>query len=99
MSTTNSNLFCVVFRTGGTINFKWHRTIAMSRLEAEDAAQAARRMGYVAHVEEFSMSMSVGLPETYAIGAGSGPLDPEDHFEFEDREQVRAMGRMMDEAE
>ena len=100
MSTTNPNLFCVVFRTGGTINYTWHRTVAFTtKAEAELVAEACRIAGYVAHVENYSMSMSVGLPETYVIGAGSGPLDPEDYLEYEDREQVRAQGRMMDETE
>ena len=32
-------------------------------------------MGHVAHVESYNLSVSVGLPETYAVGGG--PIDPE----------------------
>lgn len=88
------NLFCVIYRTGGTINFQWHRSLAMARPEASQAAQEARRMGYAAHVERCALSMSVGLPESFA--PGGGPLDPQDYIEYEDREAVRSMGRMED---
>jgi hypothetical protein len=91
--------FCVVFRTGGTINYQWHRTVAFTTLaEAELVAEETRRMGYVAHVENYSMSLSVGLPETYDLSGG--PIDPEDWVEAEEREAVlRSMGRVMDETE
>lgn len=90
-----TNLFCVVFRTGGTINFKWHRSLAMPKDEAEASAEATRRQGYVAHIEHYNLSLSVGLPETYE--AGGGPIDPEDYIEYEDREEVRrAMRRLSD---
>jgi hypothetical protein len=96
MSTTKSNLFCVIFRTGGTINYQWHRTVAYTtKAEAELVAEATRIAGYVAHVENNALSLSVGLPESYAIGGG--PIDPEDYLEYEDREDVvRSMGRVMD---
>ena len=52
-------------------------------------------MGYVAHVERYHLSLSVGLPETYAIGGG--PIDPEDYIEHQDREEaLRSMRRMDD---
>ena len=90
------NLFCVIYRTGGTRNFKWHRTLAMSRAQAELACEEARKMGYVAHIEHYNLSLSVGLPETYE--AGGGPIDPADYIEYEDRQEViRAMGRLSDE--
>jgi hypothetical protein len=55
-------------------------------------------MGYVAHVERYTLSMSVGLPETFAVGGG--PLDPEDYIEHQDREEVlRSMRRMDDQPE
>jgi hypothetical protein len=42
--------------------------------------------------------MSVGLPETFAVGGG--PIDPEDWVEYEDRQEViRSMGRMDDQPE
>jgi hypothetical protein len=55
-------------------------------------------MGYAAHVENYTLSMSVGLPESFAVGGG--PLDPEDYIEHQDREEaVRSMRRMDDQPE
>ena len=95
MSTTNSNLFCVIYRTGGSVNFEWHRTLAMDYIQAHVCKGDIRTMGYAAHVERYSLSVSVGLPETFAVGGG--PLDPEDYIEAQDREEaVRSMHRMED---
>jgi hypothetical protein len=92
---STNNLFCVVYRTGGTINFEWQRTLPTSKAEAELAAGEIRRMGFVAHIENYNLSVSVGLPESYAVGGG--PIDPEDWIEFEERDEVvRSLGRMMD---
>ena len=62
-STSSNNLFCVVYRTGGTANFQWRRTVAMSRAEAVQAQADTARMGYRAMVVNYAMSMAVGLPE------------------------------------
>lgn len=59
-------LKCIIYRTGGTENFKWHRTIAMQTEEAWDALVAMIRMGYVGHVEDYFASLAVGLPETFS---------------------------------
>ena len=57
--------FVVIYRTGGTDNFQWHRTMAhATRALAEQSAQEVRQMGYAAHVENYALSMSIGLPET-----------------------------------
>jgi len=58
---------CVVYRTGGTSNFEWHRTIAMSRSEARQAVIDIKRGGRIAYCYNHSMSVSIGLPETYDI--------------------------------
>jgi hypothetical protein len=96
MSTAKPNLYCVIFRTGGTVNYQWHRTIAFAtKAEAELVAEAVHIAGYVAHVEHFGLSQSVDLPDSYAVGGG--PIDSEDWIEYEDREDVvRSMGRVMD---
>jgi hypothetical protein len=95
MSTTNS-LYCVIFRAGGTANYQWHRTVAFTtKAEAELVAEAVRIAGYVAYVESFGLSQSVGLPDSYAVGGG--PIDPEDWIEYEAREEaVRLIGRVID---
>lgn len=56
---------CVVFRKGGTDNFTWHRSAAMTKVDANTTAAQMRRMGYHALVVNYAQSMSVGLPETY----------------------------------
>lgn len=59
------NLFCVIYRRGGTDNFTWHRSLGMSKDEAQTACEATRKMGYRAMVANYRMSLSIGLPETY----------------------------------
>jgi len=59
--------FCVVYRTGGTENFVWHRTIAFET--REDAVKTLRELeaaGYPGHIERFGPSLRIGLPETFA---------------------------------
>lgn len=60
------DLFCVVYRTGGTQNFKWHRTLAMTRDEADGVFASTILAGYVAYYEDFYKSVSIGLPETFS---------------------------------
>ena len=63
------NLFCVVYRTGGTVNFKWNRSVAVDSKEAAEAvALTVERMGYPAKIVDYHLSMSIGLPETFYFG-------------------------------
>jgi hypothetical protein len=64
-SILRNKLYCVIYRTGGTDNFQWQRSVAMTREEADKALQDVVRMGYPAHIEKYHLSMSVGLPEGY----------------------------------
>lgn len=59
----------VVFRTGGTDNFRWHESLVMSEPEAQDTASRVRKMGYAAHVEPVGIHDTLGLPTTYNISA------------------------------
>jgi len=61
----NANLFCVVYRVGGTANFQWKRTLGMTEAEAIECKASTERMGYRAMVANYAQSMAVGLPETY----------------------------------
>ena len=55
-------LYKVVYRTGGTLNFKWRESIAFSNLDvALKARDATRIMGYPA----FVMDNDYGLPTAY----------------------------------
>lgn len=61
-----AKMYCVVFRTGGTENFRWQRTLALHLREtAEQTAEACRRAGHPAYVEDWHLSLSIGLPDTF----------------------------------
>lgn len=62
---TTTNLFCVVYRRGGTDNFTWHRSDAMPAAQAAELRGEVARMGYKAMVVNYVQSMAIGLPETY----------------------------------
>lgn len=59
---------CVVYRTGGRENFRWHRSERCSEGDAIRKAEDLRRMGYPAHVVNYTQSVSIGLPETFEPG-------------------------------
>ena len=62
---TTANDFCVVYRVGGTDNFRWQRTLAMTEAEAVEAKRDIERGGRRAMVARYSQSVAIGLPETY----------------------------------
>ena len=63
---TDPQTLCVIYRTGGTFNFRWNRSIGYAtREEAQAALESVRRMGYEAHLANYRHSLSVGLPEGY----------------------------------
>ncbi len=61
--------FCVIYRTGGTDNYQWHRSLAMTREEANKACQDTQQMGYHAFVGNYDLSVNIGLPEGYSYGS------------------------------
>lgn len=64
-TSANRPTHCVVYRMGGKINFKWHRSVAMTKLEAQRTAESVRNAGRAAYVADFDMAVAIGLPETY----------------------------------
>lgn len=64
-TTSAANLFCVVYRRGGSANFTWHRSVAMSKPEAVQTCADTARMGYKAMVVNYAQSLAIGLPDTY----------------------------------
>jgi hypothetical protein len=60
-----SKMFVVVYRTGGTDNFKWTYTLAMSKSDAIIAAQDMRRGGYKCYVYAYEELLTIGVPDTY----------------------------------
>jgi hypothetical protein len=67
LKTTRHNSHCVIFRTGGTENFHWYRTLATSHENACVVRHDLRNAGFRAHVERYDLSLSIGLPETYQL--------------------------------
>lgn len=61
-----TNQWTVVFRKGGTENFKWSRTLGLSsRVAAVTVAESLQRAGYACYVEDLGVSLAVGVPETF----------------------------------
>jgi hypothetical protein len=60
------DLRCVVYRTGGTINFKWQRSLPIDANEADQALADTLRQGYPAYLMNFFESLEAGLPTTYS---------------------------------
>lgn len=69
---TNAKRFVVVYRTGGTDNFAWYRTIAYCVCSIDRHLADIKRMGYHAFAEDARASYRFGLPETFD---GSTPVN------------------------
>lgn len=69
VSTTETdmkNYYVVVYRTGGTVNFKWHHTIAYASLrEAKATRDTNLTMGYPSYVVALDKVKEYGLPNTF----------------------------------
>lgn len=64
---TNAKLFAVIYRTGGTDNFRWNRVLdTFTREEAATEADALVRMGYPALVHNAARLEAIGLPDTFS---------------------------------
>ena len=59
--------YSVVYRTGGTQNFKWCRTneTFLTRDEAINFAAGIEKMGYKTMIYITKQLNNIGLPETY----------------------------------
>lgn len=57
----------VIYRTGGTENFKWHKvfTLFPKPDAAIETAEQIRKMGYPTMIFETKKLESIGMPETY----------------------------------
>lgn len=64
--------FAVVYRTGGTVRFKWTRLFEDfdTRETADAAAADLHRQGYAALVHDAGLLDAIGLPETYGGEVG-----------------------------
>ena len=58
--------YIVIYRTGGTLNFKWHQTTPVSSYaEAAQRSAEIERMGYPTRIHEAQRLASIGMPETF----------------------------------
>lgn len=66
MHTEPTRLYYIVFRSGGRLNFRWQRSLAMTegaaRLALAEEARAGRPSSMMVEV---SKSDTIGLPETF----------------------------------
>ena len=58
-------MYCVVYRTGGVKNFRWHRSVAGTKEVIVKLLAGVRTQGYKAHMVKYNSSMVIGLPESY----------------------------------
>ena len=63
----NVKAFAVIYRTGGTENFKWNRVGERypDRQSAIKSTEELSKMGYPALVHDAKLLDSIGLPETF----------------------------------
>lgn len=57
--------YYVIWRSGGTLNAKWHRTMSMPYSQAIETRKDVEKAGYKAIITEKSISDAIGLPEGY----------------------------------
>ena len=68
-----TRLRCIVFRTGGTENFQWHRSLSLTEDDAMITLIMVRRMGYCAYNVSYDLSINIGLPETFEYSLSDNP--------------------------
>lgn len=59
--------YSVIYRTGGTENFKWHR-VAENYRSIEQAIEkriSLEKAGYPSFIHDANLLTAIGLPETY----------------------------------
>lgn len=61
-----TNTFTVIYRTGGTMNARWHRCAAVATIEdARKMQDDIRRGGRKALIHKTNLLDSIGLPSGY----------------------------------
>lgn len=56
----------VIYRTGGTDNFQWHKALpVLSREEADTQKAVLTRQGYIALIHRTDLLEAIGLPDTF----------------------------------
>lgn len=70
---TTPKTYTVIYRTGGTDNFKWHKVYEryINRDDARAKQADLNAAGYPALVHDTQLLDSVGMPETFGKGYAS----------------------------
>jgi hypothetical protein len=65
----NNNNYSVIYRTGGTVNFKWKRVlnIFIDKESAQMKKDELEKMGYKTLIFKTDQLNSIGLPESYDV--------------------------------
>ncbi len=66
--------FCLVFRVGGTANFRWLRSLGMTEEEGLSSLADMVKGGHVAYLTTIRASYALGVPDTF------GPDDDVDMY-------------------
>jgi hypothetical protein len=70
MAKTTRKQYVIVYRMGGTRNFRWQRSLSLDSYDAAiEKRNDVERMGYPAHVVDLGLSMAFGLPDTFTYEA------------------------------
>lgn len=64
--------YTVVYRTGGTANCKWNRTVTGTRAECEKMRTDTEKMGYKALLFKTVQLDSIGMPEGWDYSPVTG---------------------------
>ncbi len=95
--TKNQYTHCVVYRMGGTDNFTWHRSLAMTKERAMEIAKDDSRLAYAMN---YKQSLLIGLPEDAKSAAEPTPDEIADElgdqWEKEDNAKEAALSALKD---
>ena len=77
-----AELFTVIYQTGGSLDFRWNRTLVFgSRELCNRHAETIRRGGRVAYVKEAARLSTIGLPDDSRHGGEY--VDPETNMDVQ----------------
>lgn len=66
--TPTQTTYTVIYRTGGTENFRWLKALPVAtKVEAQELAISVRSYGRVAIVHRTDLLDAIGMPETFDV--------------------------------
>lgn len=64
------SMYVVIYRTGGTENFKWNCSLGMEFRDAQIKSEEMTRAGFKNYIYEYSDYLTLGVPSTYEYVKG-----------------------------